>query len=205
MGQKVNPLAFRVQLNNNWTSKWCSSFKLYPENVRQDIIIQQFFKSLEKNYLISNVVISRIVKKVYITVHTSKPGFFIKKAMGGIESVVESLQKILGTKVSLNVVDVKSPMLSAKLVGMSIVSQIEKRASYSRVVNKSLTDVMHFGALGVKIMCSGRLSGAEIARSETFKQGTIPLHTIRAKIDYALVEAHTTYGVIGVKVWIYNK
>ena len=204
MGQKVNPIAFRIQVSNNWNSKWFSE-KNYAINVQQDIIIQDFFKTLEKPYLIHNVTIDRVVNRISITVHTSKPGFFVKKALGGIEKIVEKLKQITGKKVSLNVVDVKSPMLSAKLVAISIAAQIERRASHVRVVKKTLTDVMHYGAAGIKIMCSGRLAGAEIARSETYKEGTVPLHTIRAKIDYALIEAHTTYGVIGIKVWISNK
>ena len=204
MGQKVNPIAFRIQVSNNWNSKWFSE-KNYAINVQQDIIIQDFFKTLEKPYLIHNVTIDRVVNRISITVHTSKPGFFVKKALGGIEKIVEKLQQITGKKVSLNVVDVKSPMLSAKLVAISIAAQIERRASHVRVVKKTLTEVMHYGAAGIKIMCSGRLAGAEIARSETYKEGTVPLHTIRAKIDYALIEAHTTYGVIGIKVWISNK
>ncbi|MDA0617167.1 MAG: 30S ribosomal protein S3 [Proteobacteria bacterium] len=204
MGQKVNPISFRIQTNNNWSSKWFSE-KNYAQNVQQDLSIQRFFHAMEKQYFIQNISIDRVMNKIFITVHTSKPGFFVKKAMDGIENVVAKLQEITGRKVSLNVVDVKSPMLSAKLVAISIVNQIEKRASHVRVVKKTLTDVMHHGAVGIKIICSGRLSGAEIARSETYKDGTVPLHTIRAKIDYALVEAHTTYGVIGVKVWICNK
>jgi small subunit ribosomal protein S3 len=204
MGQKVNPLSFRIQTNNNWSSKWFSE-KNYAQNVQQDLTIQNFFHEIEKQYFIQNVSIDRVINKTFITVHTSKPGFFVKKAMGGIENVVAKLQQITGKKVSLNVVDVKAPMLSSKLVAISIANQIERRASYVRVVKKTLTDVMHFGAVGIKIMCSGRLAGAEIARSETYKEGTVPLHTIRAKVDYALVEAHTTYGVIGIKVWICNK
>ncbi len=204
MGQKVNPIAFRIQVSNNWNSRWFSE-KNYAINVQQDLIIQDFFKTLEKPYLIQNITIDRVVNRISITVHTSKPGFFVKKALGGIEKIVEKLQQITGKKVSLNVVDVKSPMLSAKLIAIGIAAQIERRASHVRVVKKTLTDVMHYGAAGIKIMCSGRLAGAEIARSETYKEGTVPLHTIRAKIDYALIEAHTTYGVIGIKVWISNK
>lgn len=204
MGQKVNPIAFRLQATNNWNSKWFSE-KNYAINVQQDIAIQQFFAKIEKQFFIHSVSIDRVINKLFITVHTSKPGFFVKKALGGIDKVVDVLQKLTGKKVSLNVVDVKSPMTSAKLVALSIASQIERRASYIRVVKKTLTDVMHAGANGVKIMCSGRLSGAEIARTETYKDGTIPLHTIRIKVDYATAEAHTTYGVIGIKVWICNK
>ena len=204
MGQKVNPIAFRIQKTNNWNSKWFSE-KNYAKNVQQDIAIHQFFATLEKQYFIQSVTIDRVVNKLSVTVHTNKPGFFVKKALGGLDKVVERLQVITGKKVSLNVVDIKSPMTSAKLVALSIATQIERRASYVRVVKKILTDVMHAGASGVKIICSGRLSGAEIARSETYKDGTIPLHTIRAKIDYATEEAHTTYGVIGIKVWICNK
>jgi small subunit ribosomal protein S3 len=204
MGQKVNPIAFRIQKTNNWNSKWFSE-KNYAKNVQQDIAIHQFFATLEKQYFIQSVTIDRVVNKLSVTVHTNKPGFFVKKALGGLDKVVERLQVITGKKVSLNVVDIKSPMTSAKLVALSIATQIERRASYVRVVKKILTDVMHAGAIGVKIICSGRLAGAEIARSETYKDGTIPLHTIRAKIDYATAEAHTTYGVIGIKVWICNK
>ncbi|MFT4967078.1 MAG: small subunit ribosomal protein S3 [Candidatus Deianiraeaceae bacterium] len=204
MGQKVNPLSFRIQTTNNWSSKWFSE-KNYAINVQQDLEIQRFFLVLQKQYFIQKITIDRVINKTFVTVHTSKPGFFVKKALGGIENIVAKLQKIVGSKVSLNVVDVKSPMLSAQLVGISIATQIERRASHVRVAKKTLTDVMHYGAVGIKISCSGRLSGAEIARTETYKEGTVPLHTIRAKIDYALVEAHTTYGVIGIKVWICNK
>lgn len=204
MGQKVNPLAFRIQTTSAWSSRWFAD-KTYAKNIQQDLQIQMFFQKFEKPFFIQKITIERVLNKIFVTVHTSKPGFFVKKAMDGIENVVAMLQKITGQKVSLNVVDVKSPMLSAKLVAISIATQIERRASHVRIVKKTLTDVMHFGAVGVKIMCSGRLSGAEIARSETYKEGTVPLHTIRAKIDYALVEAHTTYGVIGIKVWICNK
>lgn len=204
MGQKVNPLSFRIQTTNAWSSKWFAD-KKYSQNIHQDLEIQRFFAAIEKPFFIHKTTIDRVLNKIFVTVHTSKPGLFVKKAMDGIENVVAQLQKITGQKVSLNVVDVKSPMLSAKLVAISIATQIERRASHVRVVKKTLADVMQFGAIGIKIGMSGRLAGAEIARSETYKEGTVPLHTLRAKVDYALVEAKTTYGIIGIKVWICNK
>lgn len=204
MGQKVNPISFRIQLTNKWASKWFSA-KSYAQNVNEDIVIQEYFRSLEKQYFIKNISIERILKKVVITVFTSKPGLFVKKAHGGIDLLSAHLSTLTGKQISVNVNDVKSPMLSAKLVAISAVTQLEKRMPHVRIAKKTLADVMQSGAVGVKIIMSGRLAGAEMARSETYKDGIMPLHTIRANVDYALVEAHTTYGVIGVKVWICNK
>ncbi len=202
MGQKVNPVSFRLPITKNWSSSWFKSKLEYANAVIEDLKIHRFFKPLIKAYNIKSIKIDRVVNKVIITVFTAKPGIFIKKAEDGIENLIKKLSLVLGYKVSINVMDVKNPSLSAQLVGIFIASQIEKRASYVRVIKKAIADVMKAGADGVKIKVSGRLSGAEIARSEKYGEGTVPLQELRANVDYALVEANTVYGVIGIKVWI---
>lgn len=202
MGQKVNPISFRLPVTKAWSSSWFKTKKEYGDCVVDDLRIHQFFKPLIKAYSVKSIKIDRVVGKVIITVFTAKPGIFIKKANDGIENLIKKLSVILGYKVSINVMDVKNPNLSANLVGIAIATQIEKRASYVRVIKKAIADVMKAGASGIKVKVSGRLSGAEIARSEKYGEGTIPLQEIRANIDYALVEANTVYGVIGIKVWI---
>lgn len=202
MGQKVNPIAFRLPISKTWASCWFKSKNEYKSSVIDDLRIHQFFKPLYKTYNIKSIKIDRVLGKVIITIFTSKPGIFIKKAEDGIENLIKKLSEILGYKVSINVMDVKNPLLSATLIGIFVATQIEKRASYVRVIKKAIADVMKAGASGVKIKVSGRLSGAEMARSEKYGEGTIPLQEMRANIDYALVEANTVYGVIGIKVWI---
>lgn len=202
MGQKVNPISFRLPITKAWSSCWFKSKSEYANSVISDLKIHAFFKKLSKAYSIKSIKIDRIVGKVVITVFTAKPGIFIKKAGDGIENLIKKLSDQLSQKVSINVMDVKNPSLSANLVGIFVATQIEKRASYVRVIKKSIVDVMKAGAAGVKIKVSGRLSGAEIARTEKYGEGKVPLHEMRANIDYALVEANTIYGVIGIKVWI---
>jgi small subunit ribosomal protein S3 len=202
MGQKVNPISFRLPITKNWSSSWFKSKLEYAGNVIDDLKIHRFFKPLTKAYNIKSIKIDRVVGKVIITVFTAKPGIFIKKAEDGIENLIKKLSIVLGYKVSINVMDVKNPSLSAQLVGIFIATQIEKRASYVRVIKKAIADVMKAGASGVKVKVSGRLSGAEIARTEKYGEGTVPLQELRANVDYALVEANTVYGVIGIKVWI---
>lgn len=202
MGQKVNPISFRLPVTKSWSSCWFKSKESYANSVIDDLKIHRFFKPFEKTYNIKSIKIDRVVGKVIVTVFTAKPGIFIKKAEDGIENLISKLSKILGYKISINVMDVKNPSLSAKLVGIFIATQVEKRASYVRVIKKAIGDVMKSGAAGIKIKISGRLSGAEIARSEKYGEGTVPLQEIRANVDYALIEANTIYGVIGIKVWI---
>lgn len=202
MGQKVNPVSFRLPITKGWSSSWFKQKLEYANTVVEDLKIHRFFKPLQKAYNIKSIKIDRVVGKAIITVFTAKPGIFIKKAEDGIENLIKKLSEQLGSKVSINVMDVKNPSLSAQLVGILIATQIEKRASYVRVIKKSIMDVMKAGASGVKIKVSGRLSGAEIARTEKYGEGTIPLQEMRANIDYAIIEANTVYGVIGIKVWI---
>lgn len=202
MGQKVNPVSFRLPITKGWSSCWFKPKAEYSSAVIDDLKIHRFFKPLNKAYNIKSIKIDRVVGKVIITIFTAKPGIFIKKAENGIENLIKKLSGVLGYKVSINVMDVKNPSLSANLVGIFVATQIEKRASYVRVIKKAIADVMKAGASGVKIKVSGRLSGAEIARSEKYGEGKVPLQEMRANIDYALVEANTVYGVIGIKVWI---
>jgi small subunit ribosomal protein S3 len=202
MGQKVNPISFRLPITRSWSSCWYQPKLKYADTVVDDLKIHRFFKPLFKAYNIKSIKIDRVLGKAIITVFTVKPGIFIKKAEDGIENLINKLSKVLDYKVSINVMDVKNPSLSAQLVGINIATQIEKRASYVRVIKKAIADVMKANAAGIKIQVSGRLSGAEIARSEKYGEGTIPLQELRANLDYALVEANTVYGVIGIKVWI---
>lgn len=202
MGQKVNPVSFRLPITKGWSSSWFKPKLQYASAVIDDLKIHAFFKPLMKAYSVKSIKIDRVIGKVIITVFTAKPGIFIKKAHDGIENLIKKLSDKLGYKVSINVMDVKNSSLSATLTAVFIATQIEKRASYVRVIKKAISDVMKAGAAGIKVKVSGRLSGAEIARSEKYGEGTIPLQEMRANIDYALVEANTVYGVIGVKVWI---
>lgn len=204
MGQKVSPVAFRLALKNSWPLVWQPSSSLYAKNLRVNIQILKYFKRLEKELFISHVRVESFAGSYFVTLYTSRPNLVVKKSGSGIEVISADLSKIANAKVSLNVRDVKAPDTNAKIIGVSIATQVEKRVSYVKAIKKAMQLAMKQGVLGIKICCSGRLSGAEIARSETYKEGSVPLHTLKAKIDYALTEAVTTYGVIGIKVWIYR-
>jgi len=205
MGQKVNPTAFRLAVNKDWESKWFASKGRYKELLAADIKIREFaFKKL-KNAGVSRVVIERSINKINISVFVSRPGVVIGRSGAGIEELKRELEKIVGQKVSINVEEVKRPDLSAYLVAVGLAEQIERRMPVKRIMLQAADRVMRSGAKGVKIICSGRLGGSEIARYEKRVIGSIPLQTLRADIDYAAVPAKTlTAGVTGVKVWIYK-
>ena len=204
MGQKVNPIGLRLGINRGWDSVWFDE-KNFASRVNEDILIRHYLTRRFVKSSIANIHIDRKPSKTTITVSTSRPGLIIGKGGSEIEVVKKQLKKILGySNLQINVSEIKRPGLSAELVGQNIAQQLEKKVNYRRAVKKSIQTTISMGAEGIRICVSGRLNGAEIARGETFRDGRVPLHTLRADIDYALVEANTTYGIIGVKVWIFK-
>ena len=203
MGQKVNPNGLRVGINKTWNSFWFADKKSIAKNIKEDNVIRNYILKDYKSCAISNVLIERTNDSVNVSIYTGKPGVIIGQKGAGVEALKKNVEKLTDAKkVNVNIVEVKNPDLDAKLVAESIAAQLEKRAQFRRVMKAAMQKVMRAGATGVKTMVSGRLDGAEIARSEHYHEGSIPLQTIRANIDYACVEAHTTFGVLGVKVWI---
>ncbi len=203
MGQKVHPIGLRIGVNRDWESTWFDE-KNYAKKLHEDIIIRNYLNSRLSRASISNIEITRTAKKVVITVHTARPGIVIGRGGSEVESLKKELKKIMGYDIQINVSEVKRPGLKAELVGQNVAQQLEKKVNYRRAVKKAIQSTMSMGAEGIRVCISGRLNGTDIARSETFREGRVPLHTLRADIDYALVEALTTYGIIGVKVWVYK-
>lgn len=203
MGQKVNPVGLRVGIIRDWESKWFAG-KDFATLLHEDIKIRKFLEKKLVDAAISHIEIERAANRVNVTIHTGKPGMVIGKGGQEIEVLRKSISDMTGKKVHINVNEIKKPELDAKLVADSIAKQLENRVSFRRAMKQAMQRTMRSGAKGIKVMVSGRLGGAEIARSEGYSEGTVPLHTLRADIDYATSEAHTTYGVIGVKVWIYR-
>ncbi|MFQ6752052.1 MAG: 30S ribosomal protein S3 [Clostridia bacterium] len=205
MGQKVNPNGMRIGINKTWNSFWYADKKSLAKNIKEDNVIRNYILKEYKPCAISNVMIERTNDMVNVTISTAKPGILIGQKGAGVEALKKTVEGMSDAKkVNVNIVEVKNPDLDAKLVAESIAAQLEKRAQFRRVMKSAMQRVMRAGAIGVKTMVSGRLDGAEIARSEHYHEGSLPLQTIRADIDYAHVEAHTTFGVLGVKVWIYK-
>ncbi len=203
MGQKTNPIGLRLGINKSSNSVWFDE-KNFSERIREDIFIRQYIDSRYATASISKIEIKRTTNKASVTVHTSRPGLIIGKGGVEVDSLKTKLKKLVGYDVHVNVFEIKRPGLVSKLVGQSISQQLEKKVNYRRAVKKAIQSTMGLGAAGIRVCISGRLNGAEIARSETFREGRVPLHTLRANIDYAIVEAHTTYGIIGIKVWIFD-
>jgi small subunit ribosomal protein S3 len=207
MGQKVNPLGIRLGITRDWTSKWYAGKKQFPQHVYTDFRVRGFLRSRLAEASVSRIHIERAAKKVNITIQTARPGIVIGKKGEDIEKLRQETAKLLGMAVSdvrLNIAEIRKPELDAQLVADSIAQQIEKRVMFRRAMKRAVMSTMRSGALGVKVRVSGRLNGGEIARTEWYREGRIPLHTFRADIDYGLSESHTTYGVIGVKVWIFK-
>ena len=203
MGQKVNPIGLRLGVNKGWDSVWFDE-KHFSEKINEDILIRHYIKNRFSRSSLSKIKIDRKPSKTTITIYTARPGLVIGKGGSEIEAVKKELKKIVGYPVQVNVSEIKRPGLISELVGQNIAQQLEKKVNYRRAVKKSIQSTMSMGAEGIRVCVAGRLNGAEIARSETFRDGRVPLHTLRANIDYALVEANTTYGIIGVKVWIFK-
>ena len=207
MGQKVNPIGIRLGITRDWTSKWYASKKQFPLLVYTDFRVREFLKKRLADASVSRIMIERAAKKVNITIHTARPGIVIGKKGEDIEKLRTETAKLLGMAmldVRLNIAEIRKPELDAQLVAESISQQIEKRVMFRRAMKRAVMSTMRSGALGIKVRMSGRLNGSEIARTEWYREGRIPLHTFRADIDYGLAEAKTTYGVIGIKVWIFK-
>lgn len=204
MGQKVHPHGLRVGVIKDWDSKWYSSNKSFSENLLEDVKIRKYIKSRLYTAGISRIEIERAANKIRVNINTAKPGIIIGKGGTGIEDIRSALEKLIGKSIALNITEIKVPELDAQLVAENIASQLEKRVSFRRAMKQAMSRTIKLGAKGIKTCVSGRLGGAEIARSEHYREGTIPLQTLRADIDYGFAEAETTYGRIGVKVWIYK-
>jgi len=203
MGQKVNPIGFRLGVNKDWESKWYSK-KDYAENLNKDIKIREFLKKTLKDASIASVLIERKKNRCDITINTARPGVIIGRGGEDIEKLRNKIKRLVNEDVYINIVEVKNPDLNAQLVAEQIAAQIENRAPFRSAQKRVIRNTMKAGAKGIKTAVSGRLGGAEMARTEGYTEGTVPLHTIRADVDYATAEADTTYGKIGVKVWIYK-
>jgi len=203
MGQKVNPVGLRVGVNRDWDSKWYASDKEFATFLHEDIKVREYLEKEVKDAALSTVEIQRVKDKVEVSLNVARPGVVVGQDGKRVEEISKQVKKIChGKDVKINVVEVKNPDLDAKLVAQSIAAQLEARASFRTVQKKAIQRVMKAGAKGIKTAVSGRLAGADIARSEGYSEGVVPLHTLRADIDYATAEAHTTYGRLGVKVWI---
>lgn len=203
MGQKVNPHGLRIGIIKTWDAKWYAD-KEYAANLHEDIKMRKLIKKKLYAAGVSRIEIERSLNRVKVTIHTAKPGMVIGRGGAGIEELRQILKKLTGKTIDVNVAEIKQAELDATLVAENIAAQLEKRIAFRRAMKQSVMRTMRMGAKGIKVMVGGRLGGAEIARSESYREGSIPLHTLRADIDYGTAEAHTTYGIIGVKVWIYK-
>ncbi len=201
MGQKVNPTLLRLGYIRGWESNWYSE-KDYAGKLMEDNKIREYVYARLSKGGISKIVIERTLKRITVTVHTSRPGLVIGKGGNEVDMLKEELKKLTRKEIQINIFEIRRPELEAKLVGENIANQLKARMSYRRAMKLAVASTMRMGAVGIKVKCSGRLGGAEMARTEEYKEGRIPLHTFRSDIDYALVESHTIYGTIGVKVWI---
>ena len=204
MGQKVNPVGFRLGVNRGWDSVWFAKKKQFGKNLIEDFKIREYIKKNAKNSGVSKIMIERSSKKCFVTIHTSRPGFVIGKKGSDIEKIKKNISKLSNHEITLNIKEIKKPELNSYLVAENVSQQLIKRISFRRAIKRAIQSALRLGAKGIKICVSGRLGGNEIARSEWIREGSVPLHTLRADVDYAESEALTTYGIIGVKVWIYK-
>jgi len=204
MGHKVNPIGMRLQVNRTWDSRWFADTKDYGNLLLEDIRMREFIEKEAKQAGVSKVIIERPHKKCRVTIHTARPGVIIGKKGADIEVLRKKLAAMTDSELHLNIVEVRKPELDAALVAESIAQQLERRVSFRRAMKRSVQNAMRMGALGIRVNVAGRLGGAEIARTEWYREGRVPLHTLRADIDYAHAEAETAYGIIGIKVWIFK-
>ncbi len=204
MGQKVNPNGLRLGINKTWDSRWYASKKDYAKLLHEDLKIREFIMDKLAAAGISRVVIERPAQKARVTIYSARPGVVIGKKGQDIDGLKNQLQKITGSEVSLNIVEVRKPELDATLVADGIAQQLEKRVSFRRAMKRAVQSALRLGAQGIRITCGGRLGGAEIARVEWYREGRVPLHTLRADVDYGTATAHTAYGCCGIKVWIFK-
>lgn len=203
MGQKIHPHGLRLGIIKTWDAKWYAG-KDFAANLHEDLKIRKFIKTKAYSAGVSKLVIERASNRVKVIIHTAKPGMIIGRGGAGIEEMKKNLKQLTGKQIDINIAEVRQPDMDAQLVAENIAAQLERRIAFRRAMKQSIQRTMRMGAKGIKVMVGGRLGGAEIARSEAARDGSIPLHTLRADIDYGTAEAHTTYGLIGVKVWIYK-
>ncbi len=204
MGQKVHPIGIRLGIVKDWNSRWYANNQDYSLFLGQDLMVRQFLKEKLAHASVSKIQINRPANNAHITIHTARPGIVIGKKGEDIDVLRQQIAKMIGVPVQLNVEEIRKPELDAQLVAEGVAQQLEKRIMYRRAMKRAVTNTMRLGAEGIKINVGGRLNGAEIARSEWYREGRVPLHTLRADIDYATAEAKTTYGIIGIKVWIFK-
>ena len=204
MGQKVNPIGFRLGINRTWDSRWFATADNYADQLHEDLKLRKYLESKLRQAGLSKIVIERPAKRARITIHTARPGVVIGKKGADIETLRAELVKQTGGDVSLNIVEIRKPEIDANLIAENIAQQLERRIAFRRAMKRAVQSAMRLGALGIRINCGGRLGGAEIARTEWYREGQVPLHTLRADIDYGTATAHTTYGTCGVKVWVYK-
>ncbi len=203
MGQKTNPIGLRLGITRGWDANWYDDTN-YAEKLTEDLKVRNYIRNRKKNAGISRIIIDRTAKQLRITIHTSRPGVIIGKSGKDITQLEYEIKKVTGKEVKIMIHEIKRPELDAYLVGETIAQQLEKRVSFRRAMKQAVSAAMRMGAIGIKVMCSGRLGGAEMARTEQYKEGRTPLHTLRADIDYAVQRAETIYGSIGIKVWIFK-
>jgi len=204
MGQKIHPTGFRLSVTRNWTSRWFANSKHFAPTLKEDIKVREYLKKKLGHASVGKITIERPAKNARITIHSARPGVVIGKKGEDIETLRADLRKMMGGDVGLNIEEIRKPEIDAQLIADSIGQQLEKRIMFRRAMKRAIQNAMRLGAQGIKIMCAGRLNGIEIARTEWYREGRVPLHTLRADIDYGFSEAKTTYGVIGVKVWVYK-
>ncbi len=204
MGHKVNPIGLRLGINRNWESRWYPSFDSAAENLGEDYKIRTFLKKELYYAGVANIIIERTAKRLRVTIVAARPGIIIGKKGADIEKLKLSIQKLIGKNVAINIKEEKKANISAQLVAESVATQLERRIAFRRAMKKVMQNAQRSGAKGIKVSVSGRLGGAEMARNEWYLEGRVPLHTLRAKIDYGFAEAQTTYGIIGIKVWIFK-
>jgi len=203
LGQKVNPIGLRIGINKTWESKWFAE-KHYAEWLHEDMKVRKFIKKELFTAGISKIEIERAPGKLKVTIHTARPGIVIGKGGAGVEELKQKVQKLSSSNVFINIMEVRKPETDAQLIAESIAMQLEKRIAFRRAMKKSISQAIKFGVKGIKVNLAGRLGGAEMSRVERYHEGRVPLHTLRADIDFGYTQAHTTYGVIGVKVWVYK-
>ncbi len=204
MGQKVHPIGFRLGQTTTWSSKWFATKKNYAKLLHEDLAIRKFIKAKLYHAGVSRVQIERAGTKCRVNIHTARPGIVIGKKGSEIDRLMKEVQKLTPMELYINIIEVRKPEIEAQLVAENIAIQLERRVAFRRAMKKSVVSAIRFGAAGIKIHCAGRLAGAEMARREWYREGRVPLHTISAEIDYGFTEARTTYGAIGVKVWVYR-
>ena len=204
MGQKVNPIGLRLGINRTWDSRWYANKREYGALLHEDIAIRRFLQKRLHQAGVSRIVIERPAKKARVTISTARPGLVIGKKGADIEKLRQALSQMTGSDVHLNIVDIRKPEIDAKLVAENICNQLERRIAFRRAMKRAVQSAMRLGALGIRLNCSGRLGGAEIARTEWYREGRVPLHTLRADVDYGQATAFTAYGTCGVKVWVFK-